>query len=301
MLDKFLKNGWLDLGQTLNRENCEKISSELLNSRPWDETVFREYTDVFNTKRHLNVTPSKGGYNLAEKFDLSFIEENHLLNDILNEILGENYEIILKKFVVSAPQSMMPKWLIPIVDKKLDGNLAQYIKPQYRDISYFSGIDYHMDLLDYANFNGDYVTIYIYLTDVNNDQSPLNLISASHKYGATFFPHFLKLSKNKNKILYSKNGKNFDEFDKVKLVSKAGRIYLWSALTLHGTLKSLNSSPRVALRYSIKKNNINNKKKYLIDDLYKGLEIRLDHKTRTDVTIKSDQSIKYSQNKRFLV
>ena len=75
----------------------------------------------------------------------------------------------------------------------MDGNLAQYIKPEYRNISYFSGIDYHMDLLDYANFNGDYITLYIYLTDVTGNQSPLNIISKSHIYGATHFPHYLKL------------------------------------------------------------------------------------------------------------
>ena len=37
-----------------------------------------------------------------------------------------------------------------------------------------------MDLLDYANFNGDYLTIYVYLTDVNSNQSPLNIINKSH-------------------------------------------------------------------------------------------------------------------------
>lgn len=300
MIDEFLKNGWIDFGQIFDRKICQNIADQVLNSRPWDYSVIRDYDDIFNNERHLNILPSKGGYNLAEKFDLAFIEKNITFNQVLNKILGTEYEIMLKKFVVSAPANILPEWLIPIVEKRLDGNLAQYIKPEYRDISYFAGIDYHMDLIDWPNFNGDYLTIYIYLTDVEENQSPLNIISASHKYGATLFPHHLKKSNKKDKIFYSKNGIEFEEFETKKLISKKGSMYLWSALTIHGTFKSTSLVPRVALRYSIKKNS-NNNKKNIIDNLYEGLNIRLEHKTRTDVLLNKDKIIKYNTNKRFLV
>lgn len=300
MIDKFLKDGWIDLGQILDPKKCQDIADQVIKSRPWDYSVIRDHDDIFNNERHLNVAPLKGGYNLAEKFDLSFIEKNPALNQILNKILGSEHEIMLKKFVVSATENILPEWLKPIVEKKLDGNLAQYIKPEYRDISYFAGIDYHMDLLDYPNFNGDYLTIYIYLTDVEENQSPLNIISASHKYGATFFPHFLKTSNKKDKIFYSKDGAEFEEFETKKLISKKGSIYLWSALTIHGTVKSSSLSPRVALRYSIKKNS-NNNKKNIIDNLYDGLKTKLENKTRTDVILNKGKTIQYIQHKRFLV
>ncbi len=296
-LNHFLSDGWVDFGNVLDKKKCKFISQKVLKSRPWNESLFRSYNDVFNNERHLNVSPQKNKNNLAEKYNLNFIENNFKIQTVLENILGSGYDIILKKFVVSVPETIIPKWLRPIVEKKLDGNLAQYIKPEYRDISYFSGIDYHMDLLDYSDFYGDYITLYVYLTDVNNDQSPLNVIDKSHEFGATHFPHFLK--KNKDKIKYSFNGKNYKTFDNNVLLSKAGRAYLWSALTLHGTKKSLKNKPRIALRYSIKRSK-NKKKIFLIDKVYNGLKIRLNNKTRVDIKINKNNLIKRRKLRRFL-
>jgi len=298
-LKYFLENGWLPIDLTIDEKKYDIISKEVINSRPWDEEIFRTYDDVFNNPRHEDIAVKKNNFNLAENLNLDFIENNFEFNQLLNKILGKDYEVILKKFVVSMPEQLIPKWLNPILEKKLDGNLAQYIKPKFRDISYFSGIDYHMDLLDYPDFDGDYLTVYIYFTDVKVDQSPLHIIEKSHIYGATHFPHFLKKSKKENKILYSKDGRNYDEFKNKKLISKKGSIYLWSALTIHGTIKSTNTLPRVALRMSIKKNK-NNKDISLIDDLYKGKKIRLEKKTRTDIKIGTDNTLKHENYKRFL-
>ena len=282
------------------KKKCDIISKEVLSSRPWNEKIFRTYDDVFNNPRHEDIAVKKNGFNLAENFDLDFIEKNNDFKNLLSKILGNDYEVILKKFVVSMPEHLIPKWLNPILEKKLDGNLAQYIKPKFRDISYFSGIDYHMDLLDYPDFDGDYLTVYIYFTDVEDNQSPLHIIEKSHIHGATHFPHFLKKSSNENKILYSKDGKNYDEFNSKKLVSKRGSMYLWSALTIHGTIKSTNVLPRVALRMSVKKNK-NNKTTTLIDNLYKDKKIRLERKTRTDIKISLDSTSKHEDYKRFLI
>ena len=50
---------------------------------------------------------------------------------------------------------------------------------------------------------------------------------------------------------------------------------------------------------SIKKNR-NNKNITLIDDLYKDKKIRLENKTRTDIKISSDKTLKHENFKRFL-
>ena len=91
-----------------------------------------------------------------------------------------------------------------------------------------------------------------------------------------------------------------DEFNSKKLVSKRGAMYLWSALTIHGTIKSTNVLPRVALRMSVKKNK-NNKTTTLIDNLYKDKKIRLERKTRTDIKISLDSTLKHEDYKRFLI
>ena len=296
---KFLNNGWVNFGNILDPIRCKEVADQLINSRQWDKTIFRSKKNLYGNKRHLNVTPQKNGYNLAEELNLDFIENNKTLKKYLSLFLGKNYEIMLKKFVVSTPEKIIPKWLNPIVKKKLDGHLAQYIKPEYRNISYFSGIDYHMDILDYADFDADYVTVYIYLTDVIHNQSPLNVIDKSHKFGATHFPHFLKKTSKKNLIRYSMDGINYEKFKTSLLTGKRGSVYLWSALTLHGTVKSTNNKPRVALRYSIKRDK--KSKNCLIDKLYKNLNIKLKNKTRTDLKISNSKFLKYIKTQRFLV
>ena len=204
-LDEFLQDGVVSFGKILKDSECDKVAKLVIDSRPWDKSIFREYDEIFGSKRHLNVVPSKGGFNLAEKVDLNFIESNKIFTNALKKILGENYECLLKKFVVSPPQSIMPDWLKKISEKRLDGHLAQYVKPEFRDISYFSGIDYHMDLIDYPDFDGDYLTVYVYLTDVDESYSPLHIIPKSHRLGPTLFPHNLKKTNNENTIQYSKN------------------------------------------------------------------------------------------------
>ena len=147
-LDEFSEDGFVNFGKILKNSECDKVAKLIIDSRPWDKSIFREYDEVFGSKRHLNVIPLKDGFNLAEKVDLKFIESDKTFTSTIEKILGEKYECILKKFVVTATQSIMPDWLKEVSKKKLDGHLNQYLKPEFRDISYFSGIDYHMDLID---------------------------------------------------------------------------------------------------------------------------------------------------------
>ena len=200
--------------------------------------------------------------------------------------------------MVSPPQSIMPDWLKKISEKRLDGHLAQYVKPEFRDISYFSGIDYHMDLIDYPDFDGDYLTVYVYLTDVDESYSPLHIIPKSHRLGPTLFPHNLKKTNNENTIQYSKNNKDYDTFEVRKLTEEKGSVFLWSALTIHGTKLSNALKPRVSVRYTFKKKSSS---VGLIDELYKDLKsISLKKITRDDIKLQK-KSVVQIKNQRFLV
>ena len=297
-LDEFLQDGVVSFGKILKDSECDKVAKLVIDSRPWDKLIFREYDEIFGSKRHLNVTPLKDGFNLAEKVDLNFIESNKIFTNTLKKILGENYECLLKKFVVSPPQSIMPDWLKKISEKRLDGQLAQYLKPEFRDISYFSGIDYHMDLIDYPDFDGDYLTVYVYLTDVNESYSPLHIIPKSHRLGPTLFPHNLKKTNNENTIQYSKNNKDHDTFEVRKLIAEKGSVFLWTALTIHGTKLSNALKPRVSVRYTFKKKSSS---VGLIDELYKDLKsISLKKITRDDIKLQK-KGVVQIKNQRFLV
>jgi hypothetical protein len=109
--DEFLQDGVVSFGKILQDSECDKAAKLVIDSRPWDQSIFREYDEVFGSERHLNVAPLKGGFNLADKMDLNFIESNKIFTSTLENILGKNYECLLKKIVVSTPLSIIPNWL----------------------------------------------------------------------------------------------------------------------------------------------------------------------------------------------
>ena len=43
-------------------------------------------------------------------------------------------------------------------------------------MTYFRGIDYHMDIIDFPNRNPLFITMYVYLNDTDSTMSPLNVI-----------------------------------------------------------------------------------------------------------------------------
>ena len=146
--------------------------------------IFLKVKKFFQKKQQYKKTnPGKGKFNLAEKFDLNFIENSKEIKSILNDILGKNYEIVIKKFVVAVPESWIPYWLKQKVKNSLAPNLGPFIKNKYRDVTYFRGIDYHMDQIDFPNHSSDFITLYIYLNDTTSKMSPLNILEGSHIFG----------------------------------------------------------------------------------------------------------------------
>ena len=165
-LKSFEDKGIIDFGQILSSQKCLETLNIIRESRSWSDQLFRSYEDVRDNPQFKKVNPGRGVSNFAEKLDLSFIEKDSLVKETLDEILGKDYEIILKKFVVGVPDSWLPDWLKPIISKNLTANLGEYIKTEFRDVTYFRGIDFHMDLIDHPGKAGDYVTLYVYLDNV---------------------------------------------------------------------------------------------------------------------------------------
>ena len=125
--NNFLKNGFLNLGEIIDKDKCSELYSKIENSRNWGLNLFREEADV-NQKLYPDKTkenprggtnPGKGKCNYAETIDLSFIDENNTFKKIVTDICGPNYEIILKKFVVAVPNDWIPPWLQKKNEQKL--------------------------------------------------------------------------------------------------------------------------------------------------------------------------------------
>ena len=270
-LNYFIKNGFVDFNSLLDKQECSRLYNKIKNSRKWGPKLFQsenKYKLEFKNKPKIKLNPGKGIQNLVDEYNLEFIEKNKSIIELLKIILGENYEIMLSKFVVAVPNNWMPNYVKQFNKKKLISNFNEYIKKEFRDATYFRGIDYHMDSIDWEKKNNEFITMYIYLNDIDETMSPLNVIKKSHIFGHTSFPHYLKKNRSHSNIEYSPDNKNYTKFKSHKLLGKTGALYIWTSNTLHGTSPSFDDKEnfRISLRYLIKKNS---KSKGMLDKLVK--------------------------------
>jgi len=270
-LNYFIKNGFVEFNSLLDKQECSRLYNKLKNSREWGPKLFQsenKYKLEFKKKPKIKLNPGKGIQNLVDEHNLKFIEKNKSIIELLKLILGENYEIILSKFVVAVPNNWMPDYVNKLNEKKSISNFNQYIHKKYRDVTYFRGIDYHMDSIDWEKKNNEFITMYIYLNDIDETMSPLNVIKKSHIFGHTSFPHYIKTNKSHFNVEYSPDNKKYTKFKSQKLLGKTGALYIWTSNTLHGTSPSFhdNENFRISLRYLIKKNP---KSKGILDKLVK--------------------------------
>ena len=288
-VNNFKKKGIIEFNNIFQKEKCINLYNQLTKDREWGPSLFRSQKNVILNPQYKKTNPGKGINNLAEKFNLDFIEKNEIIINALNFILGIDFEIILKKFVVAAPSHWIPNWLKGKIAASLAANLGPYIKEEFRDVTYFRGIDYHMDQIDFPNSNPDFITMYVYLNDTTPEMSPLHVIEKSHIYGPTKFPHFIN-KVNEDYVIYGLDKNNSKKLKKKMLTGNAGTAYIWTCLTLHGTQPQVDKDIfRISLRYLIKKNK-KNKKKFIIDKLFPTDKKVL--KTREDIDFKTHKVLK---------
>lgn len=255
----FFEDGIVDLGAVLQEEDCANLLKQFYKLKPFDNKFFKEQVFLKEgehdpTKSQVGSGP-KPGRNLTEKVDLDFVEKNPEIKKALSEILGEDYRIMQKIFVMGVPEDMMPEWYQKI-RKNGYGPLTPFINSKFYDMTYFSGIDYHQDMIDFKNRKGDFVTLYVYLDEVTPDMSPLHIVPKSHEFGAkdlTTISEDITIT-NDNKITYSNHEGKSKKFDYKMLTGKPGSVYFWSAYTLHGTMPTPSThKARISLRYLIER------------------------------------------------
>jgi hypothetical protein len=172
---------------------------------------------------------------------------------------------------------MIPDWINKRSKNLGFVNLCALVRPEFRDMTYFHGIDYHMDLVDHKNRIGDFITLYIYLENVTANMSPLHIIPRSHIFGGTTVPHDVK-SLDENKILYADRRGKSAEFHTKMLTGTVGSVFFWSQYNLHGTMPtSITNTPRVSLRYLIERGK--STEECIIDKFLKTIDAPLSIKT----------------------
>ena len=145
---------------------------------------------------------------------------------------------------------ILPAWLRQRILGNPVNNLGAYVRPQYRDVTYFYGIDFHQDLIDYKAREADFLTLYIYLHPVTLADAPLYLLEGSHRLGGSVFPHDLsRMGEDAWRYANGEHGQT-----KVRqriLTGGAGYAAMWHACTLHGTQPDAADHERVSLRYLV--------------------------------------------------
>ena len=285
-------------GEVLDPKQAASLYHKIIKRRHFGAGLFLSEENYLAQENNLKANPSVS-FNFLNEFtnDLDFVEKDHCLQHVISEALGEDYEVVIKKLICGVPFEWLPEWVVEKVKDVNVANLGPYIKPEYRDITYFRGIDFHQDIIDWPKGKSEhdpstFITLYVYLHEVTKKDSPLHLLPKSHKLGATMFPHDLFVN-NDNQWVYSDGGRAII-CKNMELTGGAGYAAIWHNCTLHGTspIKGETDEMRLSLRYLMAKSKKNTNKEG-IDLLNEKIDGELNPEvTRRDLDLKGRASIK---------
>ena len=249
VVDDFIRDGAHLFGEALDAQACADLLGRIRATRDFGANLFLSEAEFDADPQYTGVNP-RPGRNLLEAFeaDLGFVERDPGIVAGLTEVLGEGYEILNKKVVCGVPASAVPAWLKARIKGNPVNNLGAYVRPAYRDVTYFYGIDFHQDLIDYKDREADFITLYVYLHPVTRADAPLFVLENSHSLGASVFPH--DLTRDGPDAWTYRNGPQGEaRCRQVVLTGGAGHVACWHALTLHGTQPDEADDERISLRY----------------------------------------------------
>jgi hypothetical protein len=247
----FIENGAHLFEERLDVGACEALLADIRATRRFDESLFLSEAAFDADPQYTGVNPREG-CNLLERFEdrLSFVERAPHVTEALTSLLDDGYEILNKKVVCGVPASAVPHWLKTRIHGNPVNNLGAYVRPEHRDITYFYGIDFHQDLIDYKAREADFLTLYVYLHPVGRADAPLFLLEGSHALGGSVFPH--ELTRTGPETWTYRNGEHGEaQVRQQMLTGPTGFAAIWHACTLHGTQPDAADHERISLRYLV--------------------------------------------------
>jgi hypothetical protein len=239
MKEQFISEGYINLNK-ITKEKCVEALKKIKQNRNFNSDLFLSESDFKKQTVRWGTNP-KPGRNLTESIELESIVDD--IRNELAQILGDDFEILFPKVICGVPKNWLPKYVLDDIFMTPIPNLGVFIKPEYRDITYFYGADYHQDIIDYKDRVTDFITVYIYLDDVNENDAPLYVLPTSHLDGCKTFPHDLDRI-NDNTFIYNKS----KEVKEVLLTGDMGTTYCWHSCLLHGTQPIKGDKERISLR-----------------------------------------------------
>jgi hypothetical protein len=286
---KFSIHGIETIKNFFKKKDCEKLYKTAIKKINFND-LFKSEKNFQKIKKFKDVNP-RIGKNLIEKMNTEFIFLDKKFMKLMSKVLGNSWKVLDYKFVCGVPEKIIPSW----VKKKMKGefvpNLGPYIREKYQNVTYFMGIDYHQDIIDFAERESDFITAYIYINDVDRNSSPIKIIPKSHTIGASVFPHKIKVKNNEYLEVFNDNNKKILT-KPIEIVGKTGQLSFWHCSTMHGTKPMNSDKPRLSVRILIEKN----KKEIgncIIDKVNKNINGKLSlNQTRRDLTKKGNSIIK---------
>lgn len=245
----FIERGFHVFDDLVDPAAAAALLAEIRATRHFDGRLFLSEAEFDADPQHTGVNP-RPGRNLLERFEdrLGFVEQAPHIAGALTALLGEGYELLNRKVVCGVPQSAVPPWLRARILGNPVNNLGAYVRPEYRDVTYFYGIDFHQDLIDYRDRPADFLTLYVYLHPVGPQDAPLFLLEGSHRLGGTVFPHQLERTGEAAWTYGDGRGSSVATQQRL-LTGPAGFAAIWHACTLHGTQPDAADHERISLRY----------------------------------------------------
>ncbi len=278
------------LPEPVDAEAAHALLAGIRKDRAFDSSLFLDEASFDADPQYTGVNP-RPGRNLLDRFGgrLGFLERSNMVMGALGALLGHDYEILNRKIVCGVPQSVIPAWVKARIGDDLVNNLGPYVRPEYRDVTYFYGIDFHQDLIDFKDRDADFVTLYCYLHPVTRADAPLYLLEGSHRLGATVFPHELRREAEGGWRYGDRRGADVAVSQRI-LTGGTGFTAIWHACTLHGTQPDDADYERISLRYLMARKP---GAKAAIDDVNAALQgpVRLPG-TRVDLAADGSPAIK---------
>jgi hypothetical protein len=249
VVDDFIVHGRHIFPEPVSASSAAALLADIRQSRRFDGSLFLSEAAFDADPQYIGVNP-RPGRNLLDTFEkrLGFVEAAPQIVEALTALLGADYDCLNRKIVCGVPASAVPPWLKARIEGAPVNNLGAFVRPEYRDITYFYGIDFHQDLIDYKDREADFVTLYIYLHKVTTQDAPLFLLDGSHRLGAVTFPHDLEPD-GADRWLYRDGRGGQAQVRQQVLTGEAGFAAMWHACTLHGTQPDAADHERISLRY----------------------------------------------------
>ena len=252
-IEDMIGRGYHLLGEVVDPAAAARLLADIRALRRFDESLFLSEAEFDADPQYKGVNP-RPDRNLLERFErrLGLVEAEPRIAEAMTALLGPGYEILDKKLVCGVPAKAVPEWLKARIHGNPVNNLGAYVRPEYRDITYFYGIDFHQDLIDHPAREADFLTLYVYLHQVERHDAPLYLLENSHRFGGTVFPH--KLKREWEGYWSYADGRGQEcRARQVMLTGRAGFAAFWHACTLHGTQPDAADCERISLRYLLAK------------------------------------------------